>query len=48
MFESLDEHIKHDTDLETTRTERVVRWMIAFLVTFVVLGVLYYGMRMLD
>lgn len=48
MFEGLDEHIKHDTDLESTRTERFLRWAAAVAATFLVLGVLYYGVRVME
>ncbi len=48
MFETLDEHIKKDTNAESTKTERFLRWAIALIVTVVVLGGLYFGVRLLD
>ena len=48
MFETLDEHIKHDTEMESTRTERALRWALALAVTVLVLGGLFLGVRSLG
>ena len=48
MFETLDDQIRHDVEAESTRTERVLRWVVAIAVTVVVLGGLYFGVRLLD
>ncbi len=48
MFESLDDHIKHDTEAESTRTERILRWVMALVAGILVFGGLYYGVRLLD
>jgi hypothetical protein len=48
MFETLDDHIKHDTDMESTRTERFLRWALAVAVTVLVLGGLVLGVRSLG
>lgn len=48
MFESLDDQIKHDTNLETTKTQRILRWTIAFVAALVVLFGLYLGVRLLE
>ncbi len=48
MFETLDDHIKHDTEQESTRTERLLKWALALVVTVLMLGGLYFGVRMLD
>ncbi len=48
MFETLDDQIRHDVEAETTRTERILRWVVAIAVTVVVLGGLYFGVRLLD
>ncbi len=48
MFDSLDDQIKHDTAQESTRTERVLRWTAAVVATFLVLGGLYYAVRMFE
>jgi hypothetical protein len=48
MFDSLDDQMKHDAAMESTRTERFLRWAAAVVVTVVVLGGLYFGVRMLE
>jgi hypothetical protein len=48
MFESLDEHMKHDEQLETTSTERWLRYLAVVVVSVVVFGGLYFGVRMLE
>ncbi len=48
MFESLDEHIKHDQALESTLTARVLRWVAAAVVTTGVLLGLYWLIKMVD
>ncbi len=48
MFESLDDHIKHDTEMESTRTQRLLRAVLALVVTVLVLGGLYMAVRMVE
>ncbi len=48
MFESLEEHIKHDQALETTATQRILRWVLAVVVTAGVLFGLYFAIRLLE
>jgi hypothetical protein len=48
MFESLDEHIKHDQEAETTRTERILRLVAVVVISVVVFGGLYFGVRLLE
>jgi hypothetical protein len=48
MFETLDDQMKHDTDLESSKTERFLHWAAAIAITLLVLGGLYYGVRMLE
>ncbi len=48
MFESLDEHIKQDDKVETTSRERWLQWLAVLLLTIVVFGGLYFGIRMLE
>jgi hypothetical protein len=48
MFDSLDETMKHDLDATTTRTERIVRWVAVAVVSVLVFGGLYFGVRMLE
>jgi len=46
MFESLDEHMKHDADLEVSPRERVIRWVAILIVSLLVFGGLYFGVRL--
>ena len=48
MFESLDEHIKHDTAAESTLTQRILRWVAAVVATVLVIFGLYWAIRMLE
>ena len=48
MFESLEEHIKHDEALETTRMERWVRVLVALALATLVLGGIYFGVQLLE
>ncbi len=48
MFETLDEHIKRDTELESTKTERFLRWAAAVIVTVLILGGLNFLVRQLG
>ena len=48
MFESLDEHMKHDDQLETTPKERIMRWVAVAVVSVLVFAGLYFSVRMLE
>jgi hypothetical protein len=48
MFETLDDQIKHDTEMESTLTQRILRWALALAVTVLVLGGLVVGVRSLG
>ncbi|MGE5570167.1 MAG: hypothetical protein ACM3S5_14120 [Rhodospirillales bacterium] len=48
MFESLDEQIKRDTEMESTRLERLLKVVLALVVTVLVLGGLYVAVRMVE
>jgi len=48
MFDSLDEQMKHDANLETTRRERVLRWVAVAVVSVLVFGGIYFGVTMLE
>jgi len=48
MFESLDEHIKHDQAMESTPAQRLLRWGLAVVVTLLVLGGLYSAIKLLE
>ena len=48
MFDSLDDQMKHDAALETTTKERVLRWIAVGIVSVVLFGGLYLGVRLLE
>ncbi len=48
MFESLDDHIKHDDQLESTMKERVMRWAAIAVVSVLVFAGVFFSVRMLD
>jgi len=48
MFESLDDQIKHDTDLEVSKRERVIRWVAIVIVSLLVFGGLFFGVRLVE
>jgi len=48
MFDSLDDQMKHDDQLETTPKERILRWVVVALVSVLVFSGLYYGVSMLE
>ena len=48
MFESLDEQMKH-VDAETsTPMERMLKWMLVGLVSIVLFGGIFMGVRLLE
>jgi len=48
MFESLDDQIKHDVAAESSKKERILCWVAAVAATVLVLGGLYFGVRLLE
>jgi hypothetical protein len=48
MFESLSDRIREDDRKEQNSTERVIRWALIAVVSVVVFGGLFYGVRMLE
>jgi hypothetical protein len=48
MFDSLADRIREDEHKEVNSTERVIRWVVIAVVSVVVFGGLYYGVRMLG
>jgi len=48
MFDSLSDQMKHD-DAETTKTsERVIVWLAVAVISVLLFGGLYFGIRMLE
>ena len=48
MFESLDDQMAHDEAAVTTKKERIIRYVTIVVVSLLVFGGLYYGVRMLG
>lgn len=48
MFESLDDRIKQDENEVTTPRERLVKWVLVGIVSLVLFGGLYMGVRLLE
>ena len=48
MFESLDDQMKHDQDQESTPRERWLKWLLVAVVSILVFGGLYMGVRLLE
>jgi hypothetical protein len=48
MFDSLADRIKEDEHSTINNTERVIRWLIVAVVSVLLFGGLYLGVRMLE
>lgn len=48
MFESLEQQIKETEGPELTKGARIVRYILLFIVSAIVFGGLYMGIRLLD
>ncbi|MCL4401357.1 MAG: hypothetical protein M1436_01650 [Acidobacteria bacterium] len=48
MFDSLADRIKQDEKQEVNRTEWLIRWALVVVVSVLLFGGLYFGVRMLD
>jgi len=48
MFDDLDEQIKKDINAESTSTERMIRYAAVAIVSVLLFGGLYFGVRLLD
>jgi hypothetical protein len=48
MFDSLDDQMKRDELKESSSTERWLRWAVVAVVSVLLFGGLYYGVRMLE
>jgi Ni,Fe-hydrogenase I cytochrome b subunit len=48
MFDSLDDQMKQDQNKETSKTERIVRWIAVAISSVLLFGGLYYGVRFLE
>jgi len=48
MFDDLDEQMKKDMNAESTSTERAIRYVAVAIVSVLLFGGLYFGVRLLD
>ena len=48
MFDSLADRIREDEHKEVNTTERTIRWVVIAVLSVLVFGGLYYGIRMLG
>lgn len=48
MFESLDETIKHDDSVESSRKERIIKAVAVGVVSILLFGALYLAVKMLE
>ena len=48
MFESLDEQMKHDDAETSTPKERMLKWVLVCVISIVLFGGLYMGVRLLG
>ena len=48
MFDSLADRIKADDQQEVNRTERIIRWVAVAVLSVLLFGGLYFGVRMLE
>jgi len=48
MFDSLDAQMKHDAQLQTSRMEQAVKWVVIITLSVTLFGGLYYAIRLLE
>lgn len=48
MFDSLDEQMKHDAAVATTKGERTVKWVVVSALSVLLFGALYFAVRLLE
>jgi hypothetical protein len=48
MFDSLADRMKADDRIEVNTTERVIRWLAVAVLSVLLFGGLYFGVRMLE
>jgi hypothetical protein len=48
MFDTLADRIRQDEHAEVNNTERIIRYVVVFVVTVLLFGGLYFGVRMLE
>ncbi len=48
MFDSLDEQMKHDDDVEVTSRARIIKWVAVAAFSILAFGGLYMAVRMFE
>jgi hypothetical protein len=48
MFETLDDRMKQDEAEHTTPKDKILRWLLVGVVSLVLFGGLYMGVRLLE
>jgi len=48
MFDSLSDQIREDEHKQVNQTERIVRWVVVGVLSIVLFGGLYMGIRLLQ
>lgn len=48
MFDSLADRIREDEHKEVNQTERIVRWVVVTVLSILLFGGLYMGIRMIE
>lgn len=48
MFDSLEDQIKHDDDVEVPRKERIIRRVVVGVLSILLFGGLYLAVRMVE
>ena len=48
MFDSLDEQMKHDAAVETTKGERTAKWVVVGALSIALFGALYFAIRLVE
>ncbi len=48
MFDSLDEQMRRDDEVQTTKAERVFKWAAVAVVSVLVFGGLYMAIQLME
>ena len=48
MFDSLSDQMKHDLDEQTPKTQRVIEYVLVGVVSILIFGGLYFGIRFMQ
>ncbi len=48
MFDSLDEQIKHDLEAQSSKSQRIIKWITVGFVAVLLFGGIYMGVRLVG